>query len=542
MQSSNMVNTQTFVKLYSKQGGPFNYPSNKMIDHEIAAGMSVDMSKSFYQFTLNFTPDLTKNYETDPEAPPITLQDWYGLDQIIDEPVLNIYLKNKEEQQYTAMNVDLIRNATMRSRGKGQLESITRVNVLMHNLMELSMTTDQKLSQVDSLLSLSDPSTMKLVSSAWVELHKDANINSRYLQPHLRLPMSHVFSLGASTDVDTGKLGAVMTHLELDKLVNNFEVHHKLLMSPVVDPAYNEELEAETKTTADNIFLMLREYSDIESVPWYVGQPIFLSYTDSAVPPVSTTNVKCVITSVEYATDTRQVTVTLSSPCQGTQPFENITIIPFNPTGVVGDFSIETCELVVCENSVSTNANVLAYTTFHTEEYSQGAQNFLQKTFSLPPNCVNTFIMSNDGVNTATPLSKLYSVNKYRLRINQDDVVDRDTNIQILPDGISPDLDKGFTYDGQYWDLLSKTFINSGIPLTNLNLSNLNQDKPFLLIEENQPVFQENEKIFILGCPTPITPSDKLFNVNLDCREVDGVKGTVTDIIVYKQVLNQINL
>lgn len=542
MQSSNMANTQTFVKLFSRQGGPFNFPSNKMIDHEIPTGMNVDMSKSFYQLTLNFTPDLTKNYETDPDAEPITLQDWFDLDANVNEPVLNVYLENKEEEQYVPMNIDWVRNASLRSRGKGQLESTMRVNVLMHNLMELTMSTDMKLSQVDSLMTLKDPSTMKLVSSAFVELHKDGNITSRYLDAHLRLPLSHVFSLGSATSIDTTKLGTVMTHLELDKTINNYEVKSKLLVSPITDPAYNEELDVQTKVTEDNIFIMETQYSDLESVPWYVAQPVFLSYSDSADPVVETTDVKCVITSVEYATDTRLVTLTLSSPCQGVQPFENITITPFNAVAIVGTFTLETVELVVCENSMASTANVLQYTTFITEEYSQGSQDFLQKTFSLPPNCVNTFIMSNDGVNTAIPLSKLYSVNKYRLRINQDDVVDRDTNIQILPDGISPDVDKGFTYDGQYFDLLSKTFINSGKPLVNLNLSSLNQDKAFILLEANQPVFEENEKIFIIGCPVPLSQTDKLFNVNLDCREVDGVKGEISSIILYKQILTEINL
>jgi hypothetical protein len=405
--------------------------------------------------------------------------------------------------------------------------------------MEMTMTTDQKLSQVDSLMNLKDPATMKNVSSAWVELHKEANIPSIYHQPHLRLPVSHLFSLGATTDINTTNTGTIMTHLELDKFINNLEMRHNSLIPLDVGETYTQ---AETKTTEDNIFVMTKQYTDIEDVIHYVGQPVLLSYTTADDPPVEVVGEKAIVTSVNYFTDTRQVTLTLSTVPEGQQPFTDVFIAPFNFTGVVGTFTLETCELVVCENSMMTNQNMLAYTTFTTEEYSQGQQNFLQKTFSLPPNCVNTFIMSNNGVNVENPLSKLYSIDKFRLRIDQNDVIDRDTNIQILPPNVSPLLDKGFTYDGQYWDLLSKTFINAGLPLTNLMLSNLNANPAYVSPLLNAPIFLENEKIFLIGCPVPLTQSDKLFHVSLDCREVDDFESTVSDIIVYKQVLNQVKL
>jgi hypothetical protein len=73
-------------------------------------------------------------------------------------------------------------------------------------------------------------------------------------------------------------------------------------------------------------------------------------------------------------------------------------------------------------------------------------------------------------------------------------------------------------------------------------LSNLNANPAYVSPLLNAPIFLENEKIFLIGCPVPLTQSDKLFHVSLDCREVDDFESTVSDIIVYKQVLNQVKL
>jgi hypothetical protein len=486
----------------STQAGPFSTPSYKMMDFEIPDSINFNPSQSFVQLTnhLNVTTPAGASASD----------------------VFNLVIQNTTTD-LTPMNVDLIRNCWLSGERVGKIEDIRRVNVLQHNLMELSKSSSEKKSQINTIYQMNDYANHELLSP-FVEMHKDGSIPSRYIDAHLRIPLSQLIELGQLQQIDTSKTGKLRLHLELEDLS-----YLKVTRVNMFGRVSGEGAMANV-TSSTTVFTTASLYNSLDQSSYYVGQPLKLAYTPytGATNGTPVTNVSTTVTEIVYDVSTKKITLTLSvgTPAfsAGQDAYKNI-VISENVSAVTATMTIETAELGICENMGKLpSQDALEYLTWTTEEYSAGAQNSMYKIFEVEPNAVNALVMFDK--NTSNLLSNNVNLKSYRLRIDNIDVYDRDINVN------KTNSKENYIHDSLHFDALNRTFVNMMKPLKNLNFVNMAQTQATLSNRFNQADLQ----LMVIGTPTPLTPDTKKFQVNLVASD------NINNIILFKQVLKSIKL
>ena len=492
---------QSSFLLQSVQGGPFNN-SSRMIDIDIPAGHIVDMSKSFIQIECSITP----NYAYFPT----------GVSNLVVSNIVSTV---------TPMNIDLIKNASLTSSTKGKLEDIRRVNVLSHNLLELSKSTSNKMSTIDSLYQVFNYDN-KIKLSPFVEFKKTGSINSNYRSVYLRIPMSHLFQLGLDSAFDTNKLGTTRIHLELDNLLN-LEVNQVVLSTPLQRIAGPAPSTGPYTIASGSSFTMAYVYDSLDQVPFFVGQSVTLTYTPTGG---AVTNEDVTINALSFNEQTGILSVTTSKdfPVVANVTYGSISMKEYEPVGTNADgtFNILTAQLgLTVNNGPSQSSNELQYYTFTTEEYNVGGQNFMNKVFEIEPECINTFLMQYAN-NSANLLSNGVNIKSYRLRIDGNDVVDRDINVNTLT------ASNTYLNDPLHYELVNRTFVNASMNLNNLTGVNINTDAQTLTNRFTSP----NNQVFVICSPTPITQNSKKYQVNLNSSSA------INNVVLFKQVVRSLKL
>lgn len=492
--------------LEALQAGPFSN-SNRMIDFVIPAGMVVDLSQCFVQLRARLDT-------TDPH-------------------VHNMIVRNNNPA-LTPFNVDLIRNCSLTADRLGRLEDIRRVNILQHNLLEITKTSAEKASIIDSLYQPRENAYGMLISP-FTELHKDGVIQSAYVDARLSIPLSQLFSLGSLTSIDTAKTGNLRIHLELDKLNYLEVVESKLFKNPIIDFEGNI---VDITSGEGNTIVTFSElpYDTLEQSPYFVGQELRLSYTDDGYTPAPVVNQTVVVNGITYSSVTKAITLTLnySFPAlpAGASKFTAITV---SELSVDYDYAlvIETAELGVAQiMGAADSSTMLEYLTFTTEEYSNGSAT-LNKIFDVEPNCVNAMLMF--GGTTSNMISNNNFVSSYRMRVDNVDVYDRDIPVNILNGGLpmpSP----------LHYDALNRTLLNAGLPMKSLKLNGCRFTKANANVNDisvENRYDAETNNILICGTPTPITAVSKKLQFNV---ETTGVGAIIENVILYKQCVRSFKL
>jgi hypothetical protein len=478
-----------------------------MIDFVIPAGMVVDLSQCFIQLRARLDT-------TDPH-------------------VHNMIVRNTNPA-LTPFNVDLIRNCSLTADKLGSLESIRRINFLQHNLLELTKTSAEKASIIDSLYQPRENAYGMLISP-FTELHKDGAIPSVYVDARLSIPLSQLFSLGSLTSIDTAKTGNLRIHLELDNLSYLQVVESKLFKNPIID----FEGAMVDVTTPSDVIVTFTElpYDTLEQSPYFVGQELRLSYTSDAAVPVPVVNEPVVVTDISYSSVTKQITLTLNYefpalPAGATK----YTDVRVTELSVDYDYAlvIETAEIGIAQiMGASDSSTMLEYLTFTTEEYSNGSKT-LNKIFDVESNCVNAMLMF--GGNSSNMISNNNFVSSYRMRVDNLDVYDRDIPVNTLNGGLpmpSP----------LHYDALNRTLLNAGLPLKSLKLNGCRFTKADanvndISVENRYDAVTNN--ILICATPTPITAISKKLQFNIETK--DEVGAIIENVILYKQIVRSFKL
>jgi len=495
----------TYTMISSKNGGPFN-DSNRYLDFDIPANHIIDMSQCFVQLECSITP----------------AQGLTGLGEVV-----NLVLVNAVNTTLTPMNVDLVKNCSLSSQNKSlRLEDIRRVNVLRHNLMELTQSTSQKLSHPDSLTQIRTFDNGQL-ASGFTQLTKVGSVPSSYVNNMLRIPLSHLFELGSVKIFDTNKLGVCRVHLELDKLSN-----------VSVDVAVNAsvlETECENVLSAGgNTVVLKRKYDTLEASPWHVGMAVNLLATASAGDDQDENTL---ITSIAFDLPTGVITLTLAFALPAlTAPaiYDSVSVTPLDYAGiqVKGSFSILQASLGVAYNDAlaSQSMDVMEYLTYTTEEYSANAQ-VMNKIFDVESNAVNCMLMFQDPSNPSNVISNNTSVIYYRMRVDNDDVYNRDINVNNL---ISDSI---YSNDPLHYDSINRTFINANLQLKNLQFASFTRNAHNT--NGTGMLSANTNQILILASPLPFTAQSKKVQFDITCQ---GMGGEVKNVILYKQVIKSVNL
>jgi hypothetical protein len=496
--------------LQSVQAGPFSN-SNKMIDFTIPEGMVIDLSQCFVQLRARLDT-------TDPH-------------------IHNMIVRNVNPA-LTPFNIDLIRNCSLTADKLGRLEDIRRVNILQHNLLEITKTSAEKASIIDSLYQPRENAYGMLISP-FVEMHKDGVIPSVYVDARLAIPLSHLFSLGALTSIDTAKTGNLRIHLELDN-VNYLEVvESKLFKNPIID----FEGAMVDVTVPSDVIVTVPElpYDTLEQSPYFVGQELRLSYTDDAEVPAPVVNQSVFVIGVSYSSVTKAITLTLNTSFPalpaGATMFTDITVTELS-VDYDYDLVIETAEISVAQiMGVKDSTNVLEYLTFTTEEYSNGSKN-LNKIFDVESNCVNAMLMF--GGNSSNMISNNNFVKSYRMRIDNVDVYDRDIPVNTLNGCVAPGLPMPSPL---HYDALNRTLLNAGLPLKSLKLNGCRFTKANANINDisvDNRYDEVTNNILICATPTPVTAISKKIQYNVETKDEEGA--VIENVILYKQCVRSFNL
>ena len=495
-----------FTLLQSIQAGPFSN-SNKMIDFTIPEGMVVDLSQCFVQ--------LRARLET------------------TDPFVHNMIVRNANPA-LTPFNIDLVRKCSLTGDKVCRLEDIRRVNILQHNLLELTKTTVEKASIIDSLYQPRE-NAYGMQISPFTELHKDGVIPSAYVDARLSIPLSQLFSLGSVTSIDTGKTSDLSIHLELDNLNYLEVVESTLFKKPIID----FEGAMVDVTVPSDVIATFSElpYDSLEQSPYFVGQQLLLSYTSDAEVPVPVVDAEVVVEGIVYSAITKQISLTLSVTLpalpEGATKFTDITV---KEKKTIADYSLSvaTAELGVAQiMGAKDNSTMLEYLTFTTEEYSNGSKN-LNKIFDVESNCVNAMLMF--GGTSSNMISNNNYVSSYRMRVDNLDVYDRDIPVNIdNGDVLMP--------SPLHYDALNRTLLNAGLPLKSLKLAGCKFTK--VLPDENDISVSNRytdatNNILICATPTPVTAISKKLQFNVETN--DEIGAVIENVILYKQVVRQVKL
>jgi len=494
-----------FSKINSKQAGPFKTPQNRMIDIDLPADTVINMNESFVQLLLSIE---TQNPD-----------------------VVN-YVPRSTTEDFIPMNLDLVRNCSLRGAKTGKLEDIRRVNLLKHNMNLLSKSNEQKLSLIDSLYQQTDYYSHHLYSP-FVDFNKEGGSESQYRNAALRIPLSDLFELGSTQTMDTSKTGTLTIHLELENL-NNLTLEHKKLFN---DPAEGALLDIDDGDSR-NTLITVAQYPNLELSPFFVGQVLNLQGETS--PPQDPSDVvippQVKITSINRNPDlTLSLGIDISLPNNSDpESFTYEGLLLTEPDEIIpATLNVLTCEIGLCEvmgAKMPTNVSNLEYTTWTTEEYSNGPQRQLNKIFEVEPEAVNAVLMMD--TTTSNLISNNEGITDYRMRVDNMDVYNRD----IL---VNKETEKEkYIHDSLHYDSIIRTFKNLGYPLKDLTLMGLKREVPIGDEGYQSRFTAANQQIMLMCCPLPLTPLNKKLQFNITAGKTELSR--VENVVLYKQVIRNI--
>jgi hypothetical protein len=529
--------SKKLTKIPSIQGGPFLTGSNdsvgvqRNIDLDIPAGMYINPSESFIQMRVNM--------------------------QIANNVLSNVNIVSTANEFLPLKNTDLIRNCWMDMEKGGRAEDLKRVNKLRRNLNQFLSTGDQKQNKPDALnSSLQDYATARGISP-FLEIHAGDGFQSTFKDVYLRVKLSELYELGNLQYLNTQKTGKIRLHLELEKK-NYFSLFEReeLLLT---DSELMTDVEqfTENPESTDTFYTQV-VYPTMNYFPWYNGQSVLVSYRyisgfDASENPifVNVGDELHTILSTSDSADLQQnpypdpeeenfqlgtIKITLDRNLDNESAngnFDNIAFSIFRTDPQdTAEWSILTTELVLCEYNQpqpSMDFDDLSYTTFTTEEFSNNHPS-LSHIFELEPNAVNVLLMFDNG-SPPQPISNYNDKFTYRLRTNDQDLVDYDT---LVNNKIA--INNGINHHALHYDMLGKTFIN----MSKQMISTL----PALSMiagRTNEGFFNKlDNRVLILGSPLPLTQDMKRFQVVIENQEDDP--SNIDNIILFKHCVKMIKL
>jgi len=481
-----MSQQQKRVLIPSVQGGPFNGRSNRMIDIDIMADNSVDFSKSFIQFTTEITT--------------------------AEDGVYNVGLRYEANSNIQLYNVDLIKNCNLKSDKAGLLEDIRQVGFLNHTLNEYTKSSEQKVSEIASLHQMAHWDYNLL--SPFAELRKEGPYASRMVQAHLKVPLSQLYSLGSVTEFPADKMGTLRIHLELDDVsISRLE---PVFVNPITQMTDDSTMPLENLANGGNEFVCdpTVPFRNLADSPLYVSMPVTINATELEAP-VDTT-----ITNISFDVTSGVLTFTTADSLEAVA-LTGLTVACQVPTGL--KFEIVTAELGLVNNKGPSSMKTLDYTTFTVEESTVNSSQW-SKVYEVEQNAQNVMVLFKDVL----PYSA-QDLTKFRIRVDNEDVIDRDVEVNYGDAGVAGSLAK--LRDGLYYDLLNKTFANAGIQVNSFLEKSLSRTDKGL-----DGKFNDNQSVLMLGSPVSLTESMKQYQLDL---ETAGTQ--MKTVILYKQVLKQIN-
>lgn len=495
-----------FIKLPSSESGPYTTHNNR-VNFDIAVG-NYDLSRSY--FAIYGRVSTTDNAGGATDGIYNVQPRWTN--SIGEHTEGSITINHHPELE----NVAMVRNASLASTTKGRIEDIRRVDILKQNLAKYTKSTSELRDSRNIGLSNAGD-RYELRRNPFTTLRREGTTISSYDRVPLLIPFTDVF--GALDKWSEG-LGDLKARLELN--VDNIEVAPEV---PAISPDIYETIRAmddlAVAPDAYNVLEMKYELEEKEQMPYHVGQLVTVSYTQNATP--QTLDTQIVGIDYDYSVGlVASITISDSIDCS-THEATGLVVEPKDAHSA--EFSIEYCEVVLFQSDsiYDMPANAM-FRTWTTEEFNGNAVKTLQRQYEVEPNAINLLVMNVKGDLVASN----NQLERFRLRVNGDDVNDRD----VLMGNYTIGTNHFKNSSGLYYDNLNKTFINMGMPLRNLNELNysINHTRSYLQHTHN------DSKLSIIATPLHLTQSQKLVQLNLESTVAD-----ISHVVLFKNVVRQLN-
>jgi len=500
-----------YVKFVSVQGGPFNSAEN-IIDFVIPAD-AYNLRDSFIQLYATVEG-------TDTNALANTPGGIYAA-QIVPST-------GDASGSFHFLNSLFVKNCSATIASRGQIENIRRVDQLRQALDTVAVSSrENKGDAYLSANSMADAIGNKKLS-IFQEFNKEGNVISRNVEAPIMIRLGDLMDFFNAEVYDGSKLGEIRVRLEMN-LDNKFQ-GQSAHAGPYAGGNGLDKFETVEATAANQIVEQITTMGsnsparqdtetfqgirDIGDSPYYVGQRITVTSTNSTQGGNDITDKECQITALSFDAATGKQTLTVS-PALTTlanigDKFENVTV-----SGVVQPAAVNvayTRAEVVMHRYTSmpdVDGGVIAYSTYSTEQDvgPTGVADF-QRQYVVEPDADAALILMPLPANDF--LSRNTSFQSYRLRLNQVDMTDRNV-VKNSP---------------LYYDRTASLLDGMGMRLKNLQFNTGQASSANL---DYAGSFGADANCEFFGTPMPFTNSEKLLQVN-----IDATGGDVPRITLFK--------
>ncbi len=429
-----------YIKFLATNAGDLTSSQN-IVDVELPGGAVYDLSDSYLQVTASVTA-------TDAGA---------GTGTGVYSPELVFATSSNHFP-----NQSLVKNCSLTTDGKGQIESLRRCDVISQIKETLSRSQRQDASEAYLSANSVADAEGSAHYSPFLDMRKTGTTASSLRSVPLPIRLGDLMDSCETSYYDARRLGTSRFRFELHA-PTTITARQTIPASTVGLPWINlTNLPAAAAGGEEsNIFTTQAAVANclnipsIKETPLYVGMKIKISATNSGTGAVSGVSV---ITALAFDEAAGQMTITIANVAAlnraAGQTLTAITISEITqPAGFTVTF--EGAQLVAKRlgNPGPSREMVMPFRTWTTiQDQGVAGANFFQRQYELQPECDGVLVTFPGA---STPWSINPAVETYRLRLNQQDLTDRDV-------GVSSPL---------YYDQVSSTLDALEMPTRNLRLN-----------------------------------------------------------------------
>lgn len=498
------------VKLNSLQSGAFSANKN-LLDFELPA-RQLDLEKSYINLVCSTTA--------------------VDVSGATGAGIYNYQVKWGGEN-YSVPNASLVKHARLESESHGILEDIRRVDILRTQMKQYTENFDDDKGQ--NYRQLFQPFNQGNIKCALgTEFFGEGSTKSIVRNTEVQIPMKDIFELGRMDHFPADKMAGARVHLEMnfDKIqVSQLQGAGSRTANGGLEfgATFFTEMENFGVAVGDvgeatNPYITKQAFMDIADSPYWVGQKLTASGTKrTSGTPSGTVTIEAVITSInriQTGANKNKLEIALATRltnCGANEDVIDITLDGVDAQSIT--FSVLEAELVLSEVDPRDYEKMdsLQYSTFLNEEDNGSGLTSFSRQYSCPSSCFNLYVLPVDN-------GDLLPVNTNSNRYESH---------RILNNNVFLTNRKVETYSPLYYDQIGKTLLNANMPLR--NLSDIN--KSVASSYDNR--FTSGKKLFFMGTPLPLTPSDKQVQLQIDGNAGSGGVGKLE---LYKQIVKEVSL
>ena len=483
----------------------------------------------------------------------------------------------------------LVRNCSMFTASRGKIEDIRRADTLRATMKAYTQDIeDVETAALGGFAAMAKDTPW--ATGRLAVLVGVGDTASEYKNHELRIMLKDLFNIGVSEEWDSSVYGDTRIHLELnldrlklvqvadgsttstDSIWNHYKNNQQTAL-PVVGGTDVNQTQPNNKKYKEALPLtfavvggtnnvvnmdtieMQAVYDSLDCSPFYVNQMLFVktTYTQSgntgtgALYPAEQSEHFAVVKSISWSPTTKRITLGFGAGSEVLNITAPITTNPLQVDRIVCNINPTTASVTSAEAGlvqsveltavrrpdVSSGPDQTQYTQFITQSDQWQNSSQLNRSYYLPPQTTNAFIMlpsqSNEG-SEPTAFSDILGcarLGDYRFTLNGESVTNRPVPYLPMPGPLTTDNDdKNGRGSSLHYTGIAETMMNSGRRYHSLNESVYDQKIPNsidLPIDgtSGEPGWSAladapNKLCFMIALPVPISNSQTMLTIELN--------------------------